>query len=241
MIDIADPDAEEDRILVEMWKDSPPVQQFLIQQAVKKAGLELENQQDMALDQVMQVLPNLPPALQQAIMSLYGGPQPGQEMAPGGAPQGMPPQGGPGMPPQGAPQGMPGMPPAQEMGGMPQGQMAPGGGMPPEIQMVMEAAQQMLAQGMPPDQVAQQLIQMGVPPEIVMQVMQMLTGQGGELQNLALSAGQAGPNIAGMPQAGAEAQPNVLAQPGAPVAGPQIRPSGVATGRAPGARRQGME
>lgn len=223
MIGIEQPDEEEQRILVDQWKQSPQVQQLLVNEAIKRAGLKLQ-EPEPGPAQVLQQLPGMPPALQQVAQQQLGS-QPPPEA-----------------------EGMPGA-----------------GGVPPEIVAVV---QQGLSQGVPPTHVAAALLSQGVPPEVVMQAlvqaglepqiaqaavqqaMQML--QAGEQGGMPGGVGQPGPNVRGMPQAAVEAAPGVQAAPGAPppqagagipapTAGRQVRPSGVATGRAPGKKMRGME
>ena len=59
-------------------------------------------------------------------------------------------------------------------GGQPQSQITP--------EQAIQAVQQMMQQGMPPEQIAQQLQQMGVPPEAIEQVMQQAGAGGGQPQ-----------------------------------------------------------
>lgn len=70
---IEHPDEEMRRILIERWKKSPQVQQFLTEQALKRAGMRLREPQ-MTQQRLMEMMPQLPPALQQAIGAwLQGG------------------------------------------------------------------------------------------------------------------------------------------------------------------------
>jgi hypothetical protein len=108
-IGIEQPDEMEDELLVEAFKMRPEVQEMITQEALKRVQFNLEMQQEqqqsLAVNEFMEMWPQLPQAAQQAIMA--------QMMA--GGQQGMPPGG---MPPD-----MGGMPPDMAMMG--------GGGMPP--------------------------------------------------------------------------------------------------------------
>ncbi len=209
------PEEEEARILVEAFKESPPVQQFLIQEAVKRAGLRLQPP-ELSAETVTQQMPNMPPALQQALGA----------KAPAGAP-GV--GGGANVPAAGAPQ-------------------------PLDVQQLVNQVAGLLAQGIPAEAIVQQLVQVGVPLEVAQQLVaaaaQILAaggaqgpaGVGGAIPQRPPGAG---PNVPGMPPAATEASPNQFAAPGqpvpAPTAGPRVRPSGVASGRAPGAKRTSIE
>lgn len=267
MIDIPQPDEEMRKILLDKWKADPKVQEWLTQQAIEKAGIML-SKGDMTMGQIQKQMPNLPPGLQGAIQNrLNAAAPPGrttQDLGMAGGPPGMPPGGPPGMPqgmPAGGPPGMAqGMAGAQGMpapGGGPPGGMGPGapGAAPPPNLATM--GQPTGPGGGPPIDMAQaqqvvQLLarQMGATEEQVIQWLQQQAAQLGiSLQQLLtmlaarLLAGESRGAVApGFRGAG----PPVMAQPGARAApaqhvGPVTRPSGIATGRAPGVRRRGME
>jgi hypothetical protein len=85
-IGIAQPDEEERQILIEGWKKRPEVQNWLTQQALKRANMLLMEQQMMTQQAMQAAMPQLPPALQQALASRgMQPPMPGQgiEAAPG--------------------------------------------------------------------------------------------------------------------------------------------------------------
>lgn len=158
------PPDEDERISVEMAMQNPQVMNRMSAQALIKAypddwmlyigGTELE--QGLNLKQMEK--------LNKARAEGKIAPPPPPPAPPQGAP--MPPQGGM-MPPDG---GMaPSAPPAP-----PQGD---------PVQMVAEALQGMLQQGMPPEQAAQTLIQQGAPEAVVMQVLQQMMGQQGQQQD----------------------------------------------------------
>ena len=112
MIGIEHPDQEMDNILLDKFKASPEVQKMLIEAAGKRMGLREIQRRRMPLNQLMELLPTLPPALQQAIQgTLMGG---------GAQPGGMP------MPPEGGPQGQMGLPPEVMAALAQQGQGAAG-------------------------------------------------------------------------------------------------------------------
>lgn len=191
---VEQPEAEEDRILIERWKASPQVQQVLLPEALKRFGLKVAPPEPAPAD-VFDQLQGAPPGLQQAVLQHMAG---GQAQGQPPAPQGQPP----------APQGDP-----------------------------VQVAAQMLQQGMPPQQVVQQLVQMGLPPEqaiqVVQQAIQMLQGGG--------TGGGTGAVMAAPGVQAAPGPPPAPAGAGLPRMGPQVRPSGIATGRAPGVKRTGME
>lgn len=101
-IGIEQPDEMEDALLVEAFKMRPEVQEMITQEALKRVQFNLElqqeQQQSLAVDEFMQMWPQLPPSLQQAIMAqmMAGG---GQGMPPGGMPPEMMGGMGGGMPP----------------------------------------------------------------------------------------------------------------------------------------------
>ena len=93
MIGIEQPDEMERAILWDEFKRNPVIQNLLIAEVAKRYGIKMAQEQapdmQMGADALAQVMPGLPPALQQAIMAgmmqQQGGMQPGM----------MPPQGGP--------------------------------------------------------------------------------------------------------------------------------------------------
>jgi len=108
-IGIEQPDEMEDALMVEAYKARPEVAEFITQEALKRVGFELdkrqEQQQSMAAEEIMELWPTLPPALQQALLSqmMAGSPAMGGMEQQGGIPgMGMPMGGGMGMPPMGA-------------------------------------------------------------------------------------------------------------------------------------------
>lgn len=122
-IGIEQPDVEMRRILVEAWKRSPQVQAWLTEQALRRAGVRLQEQKTTPA-QLADLLPQMPPALQQAIVAWLQG-QGGQGGGAGSPPQAGMGQPGPnvaGMPPaavMAAPgvQAAPGPPPARPLAG----------------------------------------------------------------------------------------------------------------------------
>ena len=66
-IGIEQPDEEEQQILIEGWKARPEVQNWLTQQALQKANMLLMQEKMMTENQIGQAMPQLPPALQQAL------------------------------------------------------------------------------------------------------------------------------------------------------------------------------
>jgi hypothetical protein len=190
IIQIRDPDAEKDRVLLEMGQNLPPIQAARVAAAMKRGGDE-EGAELMIGWMASQGLgaPAPPPP---------GGP-PGPEGPPGpppGAPPGPP--GGPGGPPPGPP------PPGA-------GPMPPGPGqeqIPPEVQIIQailgllgeigagelaQALAQVLDSGQPP------------PPELIQAIVQALTQSGhpqgqGAAQALmqVLSGGPASPPSGGI-------------------------------------------
>lgn len=136
-IGIEQPEEMENEILVEQWKQRPEVATFLTAEAIKRAGLELAPKEITPLE-LMQMLPNLPPALQQAIMQALG------MMAGAGGQGGLP----PGMPGPGGPGG----------GGGPPG-MTPGG---PQVP-VLAAPGVVANPGTPPVNTAAAMRAQGVP------------------------------------------------------------------------------
>jgi hypothetical protein len=96
---IEQPEKEQDRILVDELKRDPQIHAILVQEAGRRFGLLQEQKKNMGADELMKLLPQLPPALQQAVMMHLQGGQPGQ-MGMGGAPgMGQPGPNMAGMPP----------------------------------------------------------------------------------------------------------------------------------------------
>ncbi len=228
-IGVEQPDEEEQRILVESWKQRPEVQGWLVQEAIKRAGLKLAKG-DMTMSQVQREWGDYPPALQQTLSQQFG-----QTAPPGVDPAqvGLVPQGG-ATPPQG-------------MGAPPGAEAAPpqSTGVPPELMPVVARLAQQL--GVPVEQFIQQLLamaqQMGVPVAQVLQMlMQRMQGEGGMPPNPntpppANPGGPGGPPVMAAP--GVRANPTPPGPP--PKVGRSTQPSGIATGRAPGTKRKGME
>lgn len=92
-IGIEQPEEEEDRILLEMFRDSPQVQAILVKEVADRYGLKLQKTRELAIAELAQLMPSLPPGLQQAIMMVMQGQQggggPGQPGMPGGPRPGM--------------------------------------------------------------------------------------------------------------------------------------------------------
>jgi hypothetical protein len=251
------PDEIERRILVDKIKELPQVQNWLMQKALEKAGLDLGPSED----EIKASIPLMPMAAQGAMGG--GAPQMG---APG---MGAPP--GPGtMPgPMGQGPGAGGVPgPAGPLGGeapIPQGMTPPGELAPPmgmegpgagpqqdPVEVVMVALQQ----GTPPQEILQFLVeQLGLSQEqavaLIQEAMNRLASQGG-----GGGAGGPGglqpegpgfaPSNAVMAAPGVQAAPppppsGVAERPRPPRQGPQVRPQGIAGGREPGVRRGSVE
>jgi len=116
-IGVEQPEEEDEQIRVEKWMNSPAVEQFLIQEALKAAQLELT--EEMIAETVGQQIQALPPALRVALLQQLLG-----EM-----------RGPAGTVPQGMPQGM-----LQGMAGTPAGMVPPGIGRPPMMEAQPEMA-----------------------------------------------------------------------------------------------------
>jgi len=84
-----------DAMLADEWKRDPRVKAALIEEAVKRMKLKLAKNKEVAIGELIQLLPSLPPAFQQAVMMVLQG---GGQQA-GGGPGGMPGMGAPGMRP----------------------------------------------------------------------------------------------------------------------------------------------
>jgi len=71
MIGVEQPEEMLDEIRVEEWEKTPEVQAFLTAEAVRRAKIKIQEQQAPAMtpEMLQQILPSLPPALQQAIMA----------------------------------------------------------------------------------------------------------------------------------------------------------------------------
>lgn len=98
-IGIEHPDKEMDNILLDKFKASPEVQKILVEAAAKKMGLREIVERQVPLNKLLEIMPTLPPALQQAIQQVLMGQQgmpsagmPGQMMQQPQGPQvqGMP-------------------------------------------------------------------------------------------------------------------------------------------------------
>ncbi len=218
MIGIEQPDDEMRAIRADRWMARPEIDTYMTQQAVKRLGLQLAKG-DMTMGRLQGAYPDMPEQLQNVL---------GQQME------------------QTAPQGYG----AQDLGMGQQQQGMPGGQqqqqMPPEIKRAIE----MLAQryNVSPQQMLQQLVSMARRMNItVMQLIQMLM----QRQNIASQRTMSTPRGGAPGQAGGRAgqtyrptgpqvmaQPGMRAQPPTPHVGPITRPSGIATGRAPGTKRR---
>ena len=74
-----------DALLADEWKRDPQVKAVLIEEALKRMKLKIEKTKEIAVSELIQLLPSLPPAFQQAVMMVMqgqGGPQAGQQGAP---------------------------------------------------------------------------------------------------------------------------------------------------------------
>jgi len=237
MIGIEQPDEEMREILRDGWRARPEVAQFMAAEAVKRAGLKLA-QGGLGMSKLQGAYPELAPSFQQFITGQLNAVAPAGQTAEGigMAPAGQVAQGMGTALGQGA-QGI-GVAPqqtAQPLGGVPgQGAQAT-----PQLSPQLMQAIQMLAQklGVQPQVLLQQLIayaqQKGIPLETLVQML---------LQQVMGGQQQGAPQPQGMPQGTAVmAAPGVQAAPAPPRVGPVVRPSGIATGRAPGTRRRGAE
>jgi len=86
-IGIEDPDAEADRIIIEEWLERDDVKAWAAERIIRKAGIKLEEIQQLSPTQFVQALPTLPPAMQQALLMARAaggrlGQQPGAGVAP---------------------------------------------------------------------------------------------------------------------------------------------------------------
>jgi hypothetical protein len=222
MIDIDDPEAEEQQRLIEMFMDRQEIQDAMSQALIRKFGFMLEQQQQMPAGELVQRGMGLPPAYQQAITDSMQG-------QPTGAQQG----GMPGQTPQQ-------VDPQQVMMALQQGQID----LATIAQMVAAGALDINALGQIDPELATQVVQMleqmqggGQPPIGGGQPM------GGGMMGANIPT-QAGPNMPGGPPAAVYGGPNVQASPGTPQpnsaagahVGRVVRPQGIATGRAPGPR-----
>ena len=230
MIGIEQPDEEKRKIRVDRWESRPEVDAFFGQEAVKRAGQKLA-QGDLTMSKLMGQYGELPQGLQGVIAQQLQAVAPqGQSVQALGMQQpmaGQPAMGG--QPAMQQPMGAPAMP-TQGM------QQAPPGLTPQLMQAIAMLAQRF---GVPPQVLLQRLIQqaqrMGIPLAALVQMLMQRLQQGG---------GGAGPGR--MPQSppgpsNVMAQPGMRAIPTPPRVGPSTRPSGIATGRAPGTRRRGSE
>ena len=218
-IGVEQPDEEENRILVEAWKDLPEVRQWLAAEAIKRAGLKLAKG-DMSMGQVQREWGDYPPALQQTLSQQFA------ETAPGG----MPPEAMGMVPDEQIPPEM--MPLVQ--------QLAQQMGMSVEdlIARLVAAARQM---GVSVVELLQQLVQqMQGGGGMGGGMMPQGTGMPGSGPNQPAMQGYGaagGPPVMAAPGVRANPTPNTTP----PQVGRQVRPAGVATGREPGTRRQGQE
>ena len=91
-IGIEQPDEMDNQILMDKWKARPEVEAWLTEKMLERANIKLEQRQpQFSAEQMAQVFPTLPPALQQALT---------QGIAPGVSGGGMAPAGMAGMGPQ---------------------------------------------------------------------------------------------------------------------------------------------
>ena len=210
MIGIQQPDEEIRKIRIDRWMARPEIDTYMTQQAVKRLGLQLAKG-DMTMGRLTAAYPEMPEQLQGVLA---------QQLE------------------QTAPQGRSvaelGMQPAQGSEGPPQQAQQ----MPPQVQQaIMVLAERY---NVPPQEMLQRLIalaqQMGIP---LMELIRMLM----ERQNITAQPRTTGGGAPGQtyqptgPQV--MAQPGMRATPPTPHVGPVSRPSGIATGRAPGTKRRG--
>jgi len=74
-----------DALLADEWKRDPQVKAVLIEEALKRMKLKIEKTKEIAVSELIQLLPSLPPAFQQAVMMVMqgaGGPGGGQPRMP---------------------------------------------------------------------------------------------------------------------------------------------------------------
>jgi len=241
MIDIPQPDEEMRRILLDKWKADPKVQQWLIDQALKKAGIML-SQGDMTMSQIQKAYPDMPPGLQQAVSArLQASAPPGMSVQQLGMRE--PPQGGfrpgesPGIEQAGIPMGLPMGQPMGPPVGFPSGPVAMGN--PQELVQQYAQLVQVLAQrmGITEEQLVQWLIQqaqqLGIPlQQLIQQLAERILG-GATPTATGQQFRGAGPQVM--------ATPGVRATPQPARVGRRVMPSGIATGMAPAAKRRGIE
>jgi len=214
MIGIEQPDEMKRRIDVDLWRARPEVQAFFAQEAVHRAGLKLQKG-DVSMSRLQRVYPDLGPGLQQAVTQRLNAAAPAGQTA-----EGM------GMTPTGPPGGQPGT-------------------VTPQIMQAIQMIAQRLGQD--PQQLLQQLMAESQARGISLEVLvQMLLQRLGLMPTAGGQPGAApGAQIPGYRPQGAQvmAQPGVRAQPTPPTTAPAgariVRPSGMATGKAPGAKRRG--
>ncbi len=227
-IGIEQPDEELRQIRLEKLMAHPTIEGILIQEAAKQLGFRLQPQplggQEFA---AVMADPTIPPALKQQLLG--GAPRSGTAEAAGASTPGQAPPPGPPTSPQAVP--------------------------PEVIQAVRQALQQMpleqvaawlLQQGATADEAVAALVAAGVPPDQAQMAVMVAAGGAGAAQSVG-AAGRIGTQP-GPGENAVMAAPGVQAAPGAPVpqagagmVGPQQRPSGVATGRAPGRKMRSIE
>jgi len=234
MIGIEQPDQETRRILVEDAKESPEFKSLLTQEALKRAGLQLA-MGGMSAQQLQSAYPNLPPGLQQTIGGAFeASAPPGRSAADLGMTSGQGMQTAQAGPVEQTAPG--GVPMQATQGQQPGGQdMASQMG---QLQQAMGIVQQ-IAQvlGKAPEEIVQQLLalsqQTGIPVmELLANLAQQVLGEAARTGGSAMAPGMAPGGPMTMATPNTEASPHV---------GRVVRPSGVATGMAPGPRKQGME
>lgn len=258
-IGIAQPDEEMRKIRVARWMMRPEVEEFLTQEALRRAGIRMAEQgltpgrMQKGYEAAPQALKNVMNRMAQqgALPSGNGGAPQMQRAAPPQM-QGQPQQLG--QPMQGRlPQGMMAQAQGQGQGGVSSAVQRILSMLPPQAaQVLVMLAQRM---GIPIEQLIMQLYQMaqryGVPFQqmLMMFLQQMMAGMRGGQPGRAQGAGMGAGRMGQTPRQGGPAVmagPGVRAVPqqpygGGPRVGRRVMPAGVATGRAPGVRRQGSE
>jgi len=240
MIGVEQPDEEQRKILVDRWRADPKVQEFIVAEALKKAGIE-QAKGDLTMQDIQGSYGQLGPGMQQALSNtLQGAALPGQDvqsmgMRPAGQPQPTQQQGVGG--------------PATPMGQ--QAQVAQGNQGQAMMQQAMALVQQIATEtGMSPDQVVAALQQMA--QQMGTSLQELLTYIMTQAQQQNITPVQVFQMLLQRLQLGAQyspqgpqvmAAPGQRAAPGPPPArvGRRVMPSGMATGRPPGTRRTGIE
>ncbi len=209
-VGIEQPDDEERATLVDELKRDPQVRAMMIAEAAKKFGLEMQPQEPTP-SQMLQEMPNQPPALQQVMA---------RQLGMGGQPQGAPPGA------QSNPQQavaivvqmlQSGIPPDQCV------QLLVQQGLDPQTAtaLVQQALAMLQGQGSQPAGGG----------------MQMGQRAGPNVQGMPPAAVMAAPGVQAAPGAPAPGRSAIPA----PTVGGQVRPAGIATGQAPGNQMVGLE